>query len=161
MAREEHDREDLLREATALVERVELSVEGFEEPIVVGFRREGQASIFFGGDPAYHFNSRNELRRAYVTARLFKAEGGRLVALARQRSADEVALVRHALDDEEMAAFLSEVTAKLCKLRAALAARECQIIGQVPAEVDVVERVSAWLDDMAAPPSAAASPHVS
>ena len=41
MARRESDREDLLREATALVERAELTIEGFDEPIVVGFRRDG------------------------------------------------------------------------------------------------------------------------
>ena len=47
MARQESNREDLLREATALVERVELHVPAFEEPIVVGFRRDGCASFLF------------------------------------------------------------------------------------------------------------------
>ena len=51
MALHEQDREDLLSEATALVQRVELRVEGFAEPVIVGFRRGGEASVFFGADP--------------------------------------------------------------------------------------------------------------
>ena len=74
MARRESDREDLLREATALVERAELTIEGFDEPIVVGFRRDGSASFFFGADPVYQFNTAFELRRAFVVGLLYKAE---------------------------------------------------------------------------------------
>src|SRR5437588_282047 len=87
MARETTDREDLLREATALVERAELAVADWPEPVVIGFRRDGAASIYFGGDPVYQFNARGELRRAFVADRLFKAEHGILAALDRQRSA--------------------------------------------------------------------------
>ena len=36
MPHTEHDREDLLREATALVERAELQVNGWDAPVVVG-----------------------------------------------------------------------------------------------------------------------------
>ena len=38
MARQEHARENLMAEATALVERVELLLTGVAEPIVAGFR---------------------------------------------------------------------------------------------------------------------------
>ena len=48
MARHEEDREDLLAEATALVERAELVVEGAAESVVIGFRRDGCASIYCG-----------------------------------------------------------------------------------------------------------------
>lgn len=37
MARHSEDREDILPEATALVERVELEIDGLEDPLVVGF----------------------------------------------------------------------------------------------------------------------------
>ena len=47
MAQRETNREDLLREATALVERAEIRIPGESEPIVVGFRRDGSASFFF------------------------------------------------------------------------------------------------------------------
>src|SRR6186997_1242741 len=94
MARRESEREDLLREATALVERAELTLEGSEEPIVVGFRRDGSASFFFGVDPVYQFNAACELRRAFVGGLLYKAERGRLVSLSRQRTMESVALFR-------------------------------------------------------------------
>lgn len=156
MAREEEDREDLLREATALVERVELAVAGAAEHVVVGFRRDGQASVFFGADPALHFNSRNELRRAYVQGRLLKAERGRLVSLARQRAEKEVALVRHEFDAAETAALLDDVAARLRQLRGALEGAECSVVGQVPAEGDVVMRVRAWLASIEFPLAIAA-----
>src|SRR5262245_12366974 len=105
MARQESDREDLLREATALVERAELKVAGESEPMTVGFRRDGSLSVFFGGDAVYQFNTAGELRRAFAGGLLYKAERGRLVELRRERSADEVALVRRELPDEESARF--------------------------------------------------------
>ena len=73
MARNQSDREDLLREATALVERAELRISGWSEPVVVGFRRGGGASLFFGGKEVYQFNAGGELRRAFVAGRLIKA----------------------------------------------------------------------------------------
>ena len=160
MAREEQDREDLLREATALVERVELQVAGSDEPIVAGFRREGQMSLFFGADPAFHFNSRNELRRAYAAGRLIKAEQGGLVALKRVRSEEEVSLVRHELDTAETTAFLDLARGRLLKLRAAMAAGAFTKVGQVPDAVDVVARVCVWLESLSEELVIAKSPHV-
>src|SRR5262245_38526664 len=106
MSRRESDREDLLREATALVERAELNVPGYNDPIVAGFRKDGSASFYFGADLVCQFNAAGELRRAYVASLLYKAERGRLVALRRQRSDTEVALVRCTLDDAESAALV-------------------------------------------------------
>src|SRR5262245_23531542 len=106
MARQESAREDILREATALVERVELQVPNAPEHVVVGFRRNGAASVFFGADPVYQFNEAGELRRAYVGGELYKAERGGLVALCRERGEREVALVRRELANDEMRAVL-------------------------------------------------------
>ena len=52
MAREESEREDLLRDATALVERIELvfsTATTSAENIVVGFRRDGRTRRTGGG----------------------------------------------------------------------------------------------------------------
>ena len=69
MAREEHARENLIAEATALVERVELLLAGLPEPVVAGFRPDGSASLFFADDPVYQFNSRTfAARRSWVVA---------------------------------------------------------------------------------------------
>lgn len=146
MARSESDREDLLREATALVERAELRIEGYDEPMVVGFRRDGEASVFFGADPVYQFNAAGELRRAYVGGRLYKAEQGRLVALSRERSAAQVALIRTELTDDETAALVEALQLHLSRVRTALRDRSYQVLGQVPREADLAGRIGAWLD---------------
>src|SRR5690349_3711217 len=106
MVRQESDHEDLLREATALVERVELHVPGFEQPIVVGFRRDGCASFFFGAEAVYQFNSAGELRRGYIDGLLYKADCRRLIGLKRERTEAAVELQRLEFDDDEIAALL-------------------------------------------------------
>src|SRR5262245_23002530 len=118
MAREESDREDLLREATALVKRIELAPPGgsANDHIVIGFRDSGAASVFFGAEPAYHFNSAGELRRAYVDGKLLKAERGRLVELNRVRQQAAVELQRRDLSAEEQSGFLSAMIERLDSL---------------------------------------------
>ena len=64
MAREEQDREDLLREASALVERAEVALADGATRVVLGFRRDGCASFYFGSERAYQFNTDDALRRA-------------------------------------------------------------------------------------------------
>jgi hypothetical protein len=148
MAREESDREDLLRDATALVERIELApvVAGIHDPIVIGFRIEGALSIYFGADPVYHFNSRGQLRRAFCGDLLLKAERGRLVSMRRVREDNQIQLLRRELLDEEHAAFLAKLGQRLDDL-----ARQCQdnqlvSVGQVPSNADVMGRVLEWLN---------------
>lgn len=141
MARQESDREALLAEATALVERVELTVPEFTEPIVAGFRRDGSLSVYFGGDPVYQFNSQHELRRAFVAGLLYKAVAGRLASLSRVRTAAETQLVRHDLSDVESTRFLKAAALHLDHLAASLERGVHQVVGQVPAQADVVGRV--------------------
>jgi hypothetical protein len=157
--RRESDREDLLREATALVERAEFLVQGEGEPVVAGFRRDGSLSIFFGPDPVHQFNSAGELRRAYVGGLLYKAEGDSLVELRRERSEAEVALVRRELDAEETAAWLTTARSRLAQLGQALSRGEFQLVGQVPANADVAGRVRDWLSALPATLPVAKSPH--
>ena len=158
MAREESDREDLLREATALVERVELAPARGGDPIVVGFRSTGALSVFFGGDTAYHFNSDRELRRAFVDGLLFKSEQGRLVSLKRIRQDHEVQLIRRELSPVSQAAFLATMQATLADLARKIDERQLSVVGQVPAEADVVVRALEWLR-IESPIVIAQSPH--
>ena len=148
MSRQESDREDLLREATALVERVELRLEGEAESIVAGFRRDASASFFFGADPVYQFNAAGELRRAYVGGLLYKTDSGRLVQMRRERTAEAVELRSRELDAAETAAFLSRAEAELAVLQSALAASRFEVVGQVSHDANspnVAAKVSAWL----------------
>lgn len=159
MARHERDREDLLAEATALVERVELCVAGAWPQLVAGFRRDGCLSLYFGAAPAYHFNTRGELRRAYAGGRLYAARQGRLAALTRQRSPGQVALVEHRLNAAEQEAFLSEAASRLELLRRALEAASYSVLRQVPAEGRVADRLHAWLEKLPQRLAVAAAPH--
>lgn len=151
----EVDREDLLGEATALVDRVELIVDDFGEPIVVGFRQERAASIYFGADPAYHFNSAGELRRAYCDGRLYKAAGGRLASLDRRRTGVAVELVRHDLSDDEQRAFLDRLTRELVALRGAVEAGHFVVRGQVSRGGDVLASIRHWLAEVSLRPAVA------
>ena len=147
MAREESDREDLLRDARALVERIELAPvdDPDGENVVVGFRDGGAASFYFGAEPAYHFNSRRELRRAYQDGLLYKSEQGRLIELERVRLADSIELQRRKLTDDEQARFLETTLERLTTFRQRCAANKYSIVGQVPADAEVLPRAMEWL----------------
>lgn len=145
MAREESSREDLLREAIALVERIEVVPRAdSSRHIIAGFRRDGALSIFFGDDPVYQFNAAGELRRAYCDGKLLKAARGRFVALERVRTEHEVQLVRHELSDTEQTTFLTEMSNRLRDLAALVDAAAFELIGQVPPDIDVLGRLKRW-----------------
>jgi hypothetical protein len=160
VAREIHEREDLLRDARALVPRVLLRVDvaGGSCEVFAGFRGES-LSLYFGDDPVFHFNDRGELRRAFVNDRLIKAEHGRLVALERKRSESETALEGGPLNAKDEAALLEEVRRRLKALVEALEAQAVEVVGQVPDDGDAMARLSSWLPGNHNP-TIAAFPHV-
>lgn len=159
MAREEHERENLLAEATALVERVQ-----FDTPdghsMVVGFRRDGSASVFFDEEPVYQFNSHGELRRAHVDGALYKAENSRLVSLVRRRVPGEVQLVRRELGNAEVDVFMQDVARRLGELARTLRQGEYRLAGCVPADADVAGRALRWLNALPSTIAIAHSPNV-
>jgi hypothetical protein len=160
VAREVHEREDLLRDAVALVPRVLLRVALNDRSceVFAGFRGES-LSLYFGDDPVFHFNNRGELRRGYVNDRLIKAERGLLVALKRRRTDGLTALEGGRLNPNDERAFLSEMLGRLQQLGVALANGSAVVVGQVPEDGDVLARLVAWL--AANPnPAIAASPRV-
>lgn len=159
MARVEQDREDLLQEAVALVERAELAVEGFDDTLVIGFRRDGCASVYFGPESAWHFNTRNQLRRAFVDGLLYKAQRGQLVALERRRTEDEVQLLRDELSPAAQEQLLARLTESISLLRAQLAAGRFRVIGQVAIQSDLIARIRNWLDQLATLPEIADVPN--
>ncbi len=160
MARHESQREDILREATALVERAELSVPGETEPVVIGFRRDGAVSIFYGSEPVYQFNAAGELRRAYVGSLLYKARQGGLVELNRQRSAEAVVLLSRELSPEECDTFLQQARERIAGLARDIADNSAAIQRQVPAGGSVGVRIRDWLDQMPPQLAIASSPRV-
>jgi hypothetical protein len=148
MARDETNREDLLREATALVERIELVPSGatIDEHIVAGFRRNGALSIFFGEDPVYQFNAEGDLRRAYSDGKLLKAEGGCLWALQRVRTQNEVQLLRHELNEADLAQLRAEMASRLHSFATLINTKAFEIAGQMPQDADIIGRLKRWFE---------------
>jgi hypothetical protein len=147
MARGKTDREDLLREATALVERIELAPasDSHAEHIVVGFRVNGAISFFFGADPVYQFNAAGELRRAFCDGVLIKAVRGRLVSLSRERHENETQLLSRELSNVEQQRFMANLRTRLHAIASELIANQLTIVGQLPEQADVIGRVRKWL----------------
>ena len=160
MARQEQEREDILQEATALVERVELQAAGDVEPTVAGFRRDGSASLYFGNDLVLQFNTQCELRRAFDQGRLVKSVGGKLVAMERVRDERSTTLMSRELSETETAALTKRMLAALHQLRDGLRSGTVHAVRQIPADRDVITRVRTWLDELGGTLRIAARPHV-
>ena len=151
MARVETDREDLLREAVALVRRMELSVSPGGDVIVVGFRPTGWLSVYFDADPMYQFDELGRLRRAYINGLLYRSEGSTLAQLQRQRSEAETTLVRRDLCGESLVEFQQQAHAKVRWLQELLRNGGVTISRQVPPDdssltTDVLEFLGMVLD---------------
>jgi hypothetical protein len=160
MSRREEQREDLLAEVTALVERAEFEIAEESAPVVIGFRRNGAASVYFGQDVAYQFNPANQLRRAFVDNRLFKADRGRLASLMRIRTEDEVQLVRHDLNPGEMDEIIAQMGVRIARLRDEILSGRAKLLRQVPESGDVTARIANWLRQLSDPFEIARSPRV-
>lgn len=160
MASHESEREDLLREATALIERAEFLLAEAAEPVVIGFRASGAASVFCGGDPVYHFTSAGELRRAYAGGKLYKAENRRLIELHRQRTVSAVQLLRRELSQEESDRFVQQAQARLQAIDRQLRDGKWKLCGKFPPQGDVVGRTQAWLAELPKRLNIAQTPNV-
>lgn len=132
MARHEADREDLMRGATALERRCELQVSGLMEPVIAGLRGGGSLSIYFGPDPVYHFDEALRLRRAYAGGFLYRTQATTLARLLRSRTETATELIRHDLDEMELAHFRGEMCQHLETLSNALRSATATLLKSVP-----------------------------
>ena len=131
MAREEAKKEDLIREATALRRRLELRIRVWPEPIVIGFRRDGSASFFFGEEPVFQFNTQLELRRVFNDGKLIKAVKGKLVSMTKVRTETQLELRSRELKEDELRHLLGTCAKCLQDLNRSLAANEYEVIDEV------------------------------
>lgn len=131
MARHEADKEDLIRDAVALRNRIEWDVPCEPEAVVTGLRSDQSLSVFFGQDPVYHFNPDGQLRRAYVDGFLYRTQGETLAKMHRERTETETVLVRVDLDEESLGDFLSSMRARIKQLRRALAEKVASCLRSV------------------------------
>jgi len=121
MARQESDREDMIREATALRNRVEWQLPGEPEFVFSGVRSCGSLSVYFGTDPVYQFSAAGGLRRAYADGFLYRTQGTSLARLHRERSTEQTVLLRTDLNENELSQFLGRMDERLDQLRQCIA----------------------------------------
>jgi hypothetical protein len=147
MARQSHHREDLLRDATALVPRILLQLTIQREPceVFAGFRQPESLALYFDDDPVYQFNSQGELRRAFVAGSIIKADGGGLVAWERSETLDQTAMLSRRLSLAETQEFSKSLLARLADLKTAITCNEFTIVGQVPPDGDAFDKLQTWL----------------
>jgi hypothetical protein len=146
VARQESDREDLLAEATALVRRAELQIPGEAEPITAGFRRSGFCSIYFGGDPVFHFNETGQLRRAFAEGFLLRTQGSTLSRMHRVRTETQTILSRHDFEKQELEEFLESMQQRLTNLAECIRNGEAEILRQVPADAEFFPELLTFLE---------------
>ncbi|MCA9074152.1 MAG: hypothetical protein KDA93_03900 [Planctomycetaceae bacterium] len=148
----EADREDLMREATALRQRAEFRAPGQVDSVIAGYRSDGSLSIYFGPDPCLHFNSALQLRRAYVDGYLYRTQGTTLARLHRDRSGKQVELRRHDLSPTELERFLDQVRAQLTTFFDALQEANAECLQSVPPNADITSRLTKDLSDLVSQP---------
>ena len=132
MARQETDREDLIREAVAFARRMELQYRSEQDPVFCGLRDDGNWSVYFGQDPVFHFNSNGQLRRAFSGGHLLRSQGETLARMHRERTPDQTTLVRHDLNADELETFRNEAIRRLQTLYDALQSGDFSVLRSIP-----------------------------
>ncbi|QEG01255.1 hypothetical protein Mal15_53310 [Stieleria maiorica] len=154
MAKQTEDREDLLRDGTAMTVRGRLWVGNAE--VVIGFRSQGQLSLYWDQDPVFQFDESGRLRRAFVDACRLKAQNGRLVRLLQTRPSDDqpvnrLQLLTGPVSDADQAAILQRLAEALQQIDVVLEqvesggrGIELQTVGASAA--DFARRVRRWIE---------------
>jgi hypothetical protein len=145
MARDEADREDLIREAVALTERAEFRIDGSAELVTIGFRTTKAMSVFIGQDPVYHFDPEGRLRRAFVDGFLFRSQHTTLARMVRERTETQTLLLRTDLTESELGDFRSRMLSALQNLQQSIKDGSAVISRSVPADVDLIPQVLSGL----------------
>jgi len=145
LARHETDKEDLIRDATALVERAEIICEGWSAVITIGFFRDGRCAVYFDQDPFYQYDCRGLLRRAFDSGLLYRSQGSTLAQINRRRTTSgnsgkgTVMLCRRDLSGAEVRQFGERMTLHINRLHKSIEPGEyslCRAVtsdGEVPA----------------------------
>ncbi|WP_372896080.1 hypothetical protein [Stieleria sp.] len=153
MAKQTDDREDLLRDGTAMPVRGRLWVDRAE--VVIGFRSQGQLSLYWDQDPVFQFDESCRLRRVFIDSCRLKAENGKLVRLRQphesiDRPVERLRLVTEPISADDEAAILQRLSDRLQQIDATLDRMmldgdqtSLQTVGATPPEF--ARRVRAWI----------------
>lgn len=158
MARTESDKEDLIAEATALVERAEFQrtetvgeASGAAsrcETLTVGYRNNGSLTVYFDQDPFYQFDADGLLRRAFEGGFLYRSEANTLAKLHRERTETQTTLQRTDLTETQLTEFRQRMDARLSELRQMLKSGAFVSPRQVSQRGDIVPRTIAAIEDI-------------
>ena len=140
--------EDLLADATALVERVKVALPAITAPFVFGFRQNGALSLFFESEVAYHFNRHNQLRRVFLYGKRYKAGQGKLMHVTRIPLMRRVRLESAALEPGLVEEVLSGLNQRLKSVADLLNAGQFRIVEQVPDHGDIVSRLQNCIPEL-------------
>ena len=140
--------EDLLADATALVQRAKLELPPGNDPVVFGFRDNGALSLFLDPEIAYHFNQKYELRRVFLSGERYKAEQGQLICVRRRPGLRNVRLESTLVKPSQLKHILSVLDEQLCRWNALLLEGNYRLIGQVPPDGNVVGRLQNCIPEM-------------
>ncbi|MCS7465259.1 hypothetical protein NZK35_01065 [Stieleria sp. ICT_E10.1] len=155
MAKQTDDREDLLRDGTAMPVRGRLWVDRAE--VVIGFRSRGQLSLYWDQDPVFQFDESCRLRRVFIDSCRLKAENGKLVRLRQphesiNQSVERLRLLTEPISEDDEAAILQRLSDRLQQIDATLEQMvfdgnqaTLQTVGATPR--DFARRVRGWIAD--------------
>ncbi len=149
MAIEEHDREDLLRDGRKMAVRGQMVLDGVT--ILIGFRRQGQVSLYWGAGRVFQFDESQQLRRVYLDGRKYAAESGKLIELSRQSRGGRVELTRQGVDQSTTATVVDTIADTLKRLFAIISDNESEWSTVGATAADFRDRVSRWLQTMPSP----------
>ncbi|TWU17636.1 hypothetical protein Pla52o_48510 [Novipirellula galeiformis] len=156
MAKQQRDREDLLRDGHQMTSRGETTIDAIA--VTVGFRAGGQASLYCGADPVFQFNAQHQLRRVYFANERFAAESGRLVRLDREQLGGKVQFVRCEVPPTDVQAILASLRGWIDILRAAASSDgTAWRVADEPSERFIVQ-LREWMDRLPQSIAIAAGP---
>ena len=151
MALIESDREDLIREATALVRRAELKLPNSDRLVTVGYRSNGAFSVFFDQDPVYQFDLEGLLRRAYVDGHLYRSQHSTLAQMRRERTDQQTLLIRTDLNEVQLPEFRRRMLQEVERLARFIAAGQVEVLRHIPddfcVQSDVLQTLSMILQN--------------
>ena len=162
MAIQQHDREDLLGSGLAMPLRGELEINGVT--LLVGFRSDGQVSLYCGTDPVFQFNGNSQLRRVFFQGRRIAAEGGRLMQLEQGLLGGKVRFQRQPVDQSQADEILAVLRRWLSDLRQAVDQQpgrwrpdQWRVVEPEPGALH--KQLRTWLCELPDPPEIASSPN--
>ena len=157
MALEEHDREDLLRDGRMMPVRGELDLD--DVTILIGFRRQGQLSLYSGTQRVFQFDATGQLRRVYFDGRKYAADAGKLLQLSRQSRGGRVELTPQDVDAASTSTIIDAVTDTVKRLSAIISDSQkvWRVVGA--SNADFGDRVKRWLETIPIPVQIGATPN--